>query len=195
MGRVSDGNDIAVQDDFVSREHARFTRAGRGYVLRDLGSANGTSVNGERILEHPVTSGDLVRFGTVEFEYFGPPPMIHQPLDPKRKRQLILGSVGVAGLLMLLFVVKLAAHDNQTEQPPPTTATQDEIAEAERHVGLAKDERREEGWERSLKEYQEAIRLDPINLDARKGLKEVEKEIQMKQDVRPRQTAGRRGSG
>jgi pSer/pThr/pTyr-binding forkhead associated (FHA) protein/tetratricopeptide (TPR) repeat protein len=181
VGRVADGNDIAIQDDSVSREHARFTRAGRGYVLRDLSSANGTSVNGERILERPVASGDLVRFGTVEFEYFGPPPIIHQPLDPKRKRQLILGSVGVAGVLMLLFVLKLAAHEDQLDKPPPTTATQDEIAEAERHVGLAQDERREESWERSLKEYQEAIRLDPINLDARKGLKEVEREIQMKQ--------------
>lgn len=183
VGRVADGNDIAVQDNSVSREHARFTRAGRGYVLRDLGSANGTSVNGERILEHPVTGGDLVRFGTVEFEYFGPPPIVHQPLDPKKKRQLILGSAGLGGLLLLLFVLKLAAPAPGDAPPPPTTATEDAIVEAERHVGLAQDERREENWERSRKEYQEAVQLDPINLDARKGLKEVEKEILMKQTV------------
>ncbi len=179
VGRVSDGNDIAVQDDSVSREHARFTRSGRGYVLRDLGSANGTSVNGERILERPVASGDLVRFGTVEFEYFGPPPIVHQPLDPKRRRQLILGSVGTAGVLLLLAMLKLAAKDNQVEQPKQTTQTEDEILQAERDVGLAQQERREESWERSRKDYQEAIKLDPINLEARKGLKEVEKEIEM----------------
>jgi ABC transport system ATP-binding/permease protein len=183
VGRVAEGNDIAVQDDSVSREHARLTRSGRGYILRDLGSANGTSVNGERILERPIASGDVVRFGTVEFEYFGPPPMIHQPLDPKRKRQLILGSVGAAALFLLLGVLKLAASGPKEEPPAPTTATQDEIADAERHVGMAQDERREEDWERSLKEYQEAIRLDPINMDARKGSKEVEKEIQMKQYI------------
>ena len=79
VGRVQDGNDIPVQDDSISREHARFTRSGRGYVLRDLGSANGTSVNGERILEKPVQTGDLVRFGTIEFEYYGPPPMAAKP--------------------------------------------------------------------------------------------------------------------
>ncbi len=180
VGRVQDGNDIAIQDDSVSREHARFTRAGRGYVLHDLGSANGTSVNGERILERPIQGGDIVRIGTVEFEYFGPAPMLHQPLDPKKKKLLIGGGAGLFTLLLVVGVVKLVASNTDTGGPV-VADNHDPVSEADRHVGMAQDERRDEHWEKALKEYQEAIRLDPINMDARKGLKEVEAEIRMKQ--------------
>jgi hypothetical protein len=54
-------NDIVLGDPEVSRQHARLTRTPGGYVLEDLGSTNGTFVNGERLVSPRVlNSGDLI---------------------------------------------------------------------------------------------------------------------------------------
>lgn len=67
VGRADDA-DLRIADDCASRKHARLsaTRTGGAIVitLSDLGSSNGTFVNGQRILsEHPITAGDLVEIG------------------------------------------------------------------------------------------------------------------------------------
>lgn len=58
--------DIRLQEDTVSRLHAAFLLASQGVVLEDLGSSNGTFVNGEAVTgPRPVAVGDVVRFGAV----------------------------------------------------------------------------------------------------------------------------------
>jgi pSer/pThr/pTyr-binding forkhead associated (FHA) protein len=55
-------------DPQVSREHAVLEHIEQGHtVLRDLGSANGTYVDGERIREKRIRSGQTFRIGTSEF--------------------------------------------------------------------------------------------------------------------------------
>src|SRR3954453_12394705 len=49
LGRA-DSNNLPIKDDAVSRVHASVERMAGQYVLRDLGSSNGTLVNGERII-------------------------------------------------------------------------------------------------------------------------------------------------
>src|SRR5207237_10853656 len=49
LGRA-DSNNLPIKDDAVSRVHASVERIAGQYVLRDLGSSNGTLVNGERII-------------------------------------------------------------------------------------------------------------------------------------------------
>jgi predicted component of type VI protein secretion system len=57
-------NDIVLGDAEVSRTHARLTRTPGGYVLEDLGSTNGSFVNGERLIAPRVLNpGDLIGFG------------------------------------------------------------------------------------------------------------------------------------
>ena len=67
IGR-EDGCDLFLNDMTVSRIHARLTLAADGWMLADLGSTNGTRVNGWRVRE-PVTirPGDRVRFGGAAF--------------------------------------------------------------------------------------------------------------------------------
>jgi hypothetical protein len=69
----------ADQDLDVSARHASITLAGKLYVLRDLGSTNGTLVNGQRLTgDHVLASKDIIQFGTsgprVEFASIPDPP-------------------------------------------------------------------------------------------------------------------------
>ena len=65
IGR-SPSSDIVVDEPYVSASHARFTLQGPALVLEDLGSTNGTMVNGH-IIEQPVTlrENDEVQVGDV----------------------------------------------------------------------------------------------------------------------------------
>lgn len=56
-------SDIFLDDITVSRRHAEFIRQGGGYLVRDVGSLNGTYVNRERIDEGTLRNGDEVQIG------------------------------------------------------------------------------------------------------------------------------------
>lgn len=68
-------NDIVIADAEVSRQHARINRTPGGYVFEDLGSTNGSFINGERLVAPRVLNqGDLIGLGenvTVTFEASG----------------------------------------------------------------------------------------------------------------------------
>jgi pSer/pThr/pTyr-binding forkhead associated (FHA) protein len=62
-------NDLQVNSTSVSREHAELARASGGFQLRDLGSTNGTAVNGREITEAVLQDGDAVRIADVELTF------------------------------------------------------------------------------------------------------------------------------
>src|SRR5512136_3098804 len=60
LGREA-GNEIVIEDPQVSRRHATLTRQGATYVLEDIGSTNGTYVNGKRVTAPVLLSnGDMI---------------------------------------------------------------------------------------------------------------------------------------
>jgi len=65
-------NQIVIDDAVVSREHAAILQVGNDHIVEDLGSANGTMVNGtivpRRILQH----GDVMDFGQFQLRYLNP---------------------------------------------------------------------------------------------------------------------------
>jgi hypothetical protein len=65
IGRLST-NDVVLADPNVSRRHAELRRDGDQWVISDLGSTNGTLVNGKLAREHVLTEGDRIAFGTSE---------------------------------------------------------------------------------------------------------------------------------
>ncbi len=62
MGRDA-SNAVQLHDTEASRQHAEIRRCDGGYLLVDLNSSNGTFVNGERVAEHRLASGDQVQLG------------------------------------------------------------------------------------------------------------------------------------
>jgi pSer/pThr/pTyr-binding forkhead associated (FHA) protein len=60
--------DLTIADTTVSREHAAFVLRGDTWWVVDLGSTNGTRVNGLRTSEQPLGRGDRIEFGDVVVE-------------------------------------------------------------------------------------------------------------------------------
>jgi pSer/pThr/pTyr-binding forkhead associated (FHA) protein len=63
--------EIFLHDVTVSRRHSEFRREGGEFLLRDLGSLNGTYVNGDRVEEKDLDSGDEVQIGRFKLLYIG----------------------------------------------------------------------------------------------------------------------------
>lgn len=68
LGRMSD-SDVVVADPRASRRHAEVRPAGHGFALVDLGSMNGTTVNGASVREHPLEDGDEIRIGSTVLRF------------------------------------------------------------------------------------------------------------------------------
>ncbi len=63
--------DISIADPLMSRRHARLLTSPTGGRIIDLGSDNGTFVNGQRITDSPLTEGDLIEMGKSQFVLTG----------------------------------------------------------------------------------------------------------------------------
>ena len=126
IGRAP-GNDLIVEDADVSRSHARLVRSGNEWVLEDLGSANGTFVNGQRISgAGPAdrrgrrslwatmsSSACRARLSRLPTRPAPPAP----PPGRKGGFPWLLAGIAVGGLLLLLVLAGLAAYVVLSRRP------------------------------------------------------------------------------
>jgi hypothetical protein len=69
LGRSSE-NDIVVEDSDASRRHALFLRTAEGHQVQDLGTANGTQVNGSPLGDpHQLQNKDVVKVGEIQITF------------------------------------------------------------------------------------------------------------------------------
>lgn len=68
LGRADD-NDIVLQHESISSHHAQLRLVGGAYHLLDLGSTNGTFLEGEPVTEAPLAHGASITFGQVPADY------------------------------------------------------------------------------------------------------------------------------
>jgi diguanylate cyclase (GGDEF)-like protein len=76
--------DIHIIDEGISRRHAEVMQEGDRVFVRDLGSTNGTFLNGHRINEHPLKDGDKIQVGSTTILKF----TFHDSLDESFQRQM-----------------------------------------------------------------------------------------------------------
>ena len=68
IGRASD-NDVIVDDPMVSRHHCQLKLQHGAYGFADLGSRNGSTVNGQPVSQIALGPGDVIRIGDTEIEF------------------------------------------------------------------------------------------------------------------------------
>jgi pSer/pThr/pTyr-binding forkhead associated (FHA) protein len=143
LGRASD-NVIVLDDGSASGHHAQLKLAGGVYHLKDLGSTNGTRVNGNPTSEARLRDGDKLRFGGVEAVFRSDQPAGAQPLPEadqpvlaaaesshrpddfadaspfprKRKQKDPLGAAVLAFFVLALLVFGFAVSQVLLLQPP-----------------------------------------------------------------------------
>ena len=80
VGRAPN-SDIPIFDPTISRRHAEVECGDAGFAIRDLGSSNGTYVNGEKVTHRAIAPGDVLTFGKVSFRVTEAPDL---PTPPPR---------------------------------------------------------------------------------------------------------------
>jgi pSer/pThr/pTyr-binding forkhead associated (FHA) protein len=120
LGRHADC-DIRLNNEGISRRHAEIVVTGDGLLVRDIGSSNGTFVNGEKIEEKTLKVGDEVRFDALRFLVQNPAlpeQPKHAATQPASKQQAATtaqpapatgGSASGAGKWVFTLVVLAAA--------------------------------------------------------------------------------------
>ena len=142
FGRASDC-DVVITDSSVSRNHAEMIRAEGGYIVKDLRSSNGVFVNGKKVQEHYLVSGDVFTMGNHAYRYIEVESAAvnysrHSQMDGtipgisssssgdivvpgssssggvKKKRIILYGIVG--GVFVLLLIVLMASGDDKDKK-------------------------------------------------------------------------------
>ena len=94
VGRV-EGNDIVLDHQSVSGSHGELILRGHQDVyIRDLGSTNGSYIDGKKVAESPVQPGEVITFGEVQLKLEGARKM--QSHDKHLEQGVKLGDLGAA---------------------------------------------------------------------------------------------------
>jgi pSer/pThr/pTyr-binding forkhead associated (FHA) protein len=128
IGRSTDCQWV-ISSGAVSRRHARITRRAGDITVEDLGSSNGTFVNGER-LSGPKTlrDQDAVKFGSVEGHFFAP-PAIHEA----DATIAISGEEQATILAPPTMVIPPPVAESLPESPTPEEKPASELSHATTH--------------------------------------------------------------
>ncbi len=149
IGRALD-NHVVLLDDAVTSYHARIFEKPDGYYMEDLGSHNGTFVQGAKITSDKLGASAKIRIGITTLQF--------KIVDKvQRKKLMVRGILGVMGVLLLLLIAKLLLPDNQAG---PLTQKGRELF-------------RGRNFAEARKMYEAALAENPEYAPAREALKEV----------------------
>jgi pSer/pThr/pTyr-binding forkhead associated (FHA) protein/tetratricopeptide (TPR) repeat protein len=172
---------LVIEDPSVSRQHARLSVEAGKFTVIDMRSSNGTFVNGQRVEQALLRSGDMVRFGNLEFRFTYGKALGRAPM-PRKKKLLLFGGGGLVFLLLVMVVAKNcggpppAPVSDEPEEGPRTEVIVDQL------IRQAKGYLDEDPMDlrAALDAVQKCLDLDPINKDCRRLRTEVEDETAAK---------------
>lgn len=110
--------EVAISDLKMSRRHAELRQTPHGFVIQDLGSANGLVVNGQQLKEWHLKPGDKVGLGTSVFEFF-PATASLKVVNQQPERMASAVGTGASGLTQF---IKTQASAAGALNPPAQSA-------------------------------------------------------------------------
>ncbi len=131
IGRDS-SSALRLTDKGVNDRHAAIERGTDGYYVRDLGSANGVRVNGQRITDQRLTTGDEIEVGGVRlaFEIVHEPPPGRRALDPLQLVAVCAVALVIAGQGVLFGWIFSQPHPRRGRTDIVKSARQQRAAAA-----------------------------------------------------------------
>jgi len=179
-------NDIVLDDTTVSRRHATVTRKPGGFELADLGSTNGTYVNGGRVRK-PIAlkGGDEIKFGSVRMAFVDAIEFVPAARAPGRLARglAVLAAIFIAGFAVVRYrsAIMAAASaivgsiSSRRSSPAPSAANTQSAAVSTQSVStnseatavstpapLANPAAAAPDWLRRVNYYRAMVKLPPI---------------------------------
>src|SRR5687767_1341648 len=132
VGRAPN-SDIPIFDPTISRRHAEVECGDDGFAIRDLGSSNGTYVNGERVTHRAIAPGDVLTFRETQAPDLPAPPPRTSPAHPTpesgpRSSGTIRRQLSASGTRGLL--------SSRLRGPDITASPTDDASQDERRLAL-----------------------------------------------------------
>jgi adenylate cyclase len=93
-------SDVPIYDPTISRKHAEISLTSAGVRVKDLGSSNGTFLNGAKITEGDAGASDVITFGKVAFKVAEVAPPSHRPATPSSQVSADFGSRSPGGTIV-----------------------------------------------------------------------------------------------
>ena len=167
VGRAAE-NQLVLDDPSLSRKHARMRGMGRRLEVEDLGSSNGTFVNGRKVGRATAGPGDTIRFGELSFRIEDERGM-GKPGGQMSGGTLFAIIAGSGATLIILVTAAIVL----VRKPVPVQASGKEAIakiakQAEQHLKTGKQNFAEKKWSDAKGELDAAIELDPANVEARR---------------------------
>ncbi|RME20102.1 MAG: FHA domain-containing protein, partial [Deltaproteobacteria bacterium] len=209
MGRGVD-NDLVFPDIACSRKHAVIQREGEAYVIKDLGSGNGTIVNGRKVQQAVLNDGDEIKMGNTVLQFLLPEAKVqHRPAlsttasapmpagglagwleralpDPRTRKLVAFGGGGVVALLLVLIVVKIASSGGGDEHKQPTKEQLQAQMQKQfqQHFEAAKNFIKEKDYKNAFLEIQLGLKIRPDSTLLKQYKEHVELEMKSSSNIK-----------
>lgn len=172
---------LVIDDPSISRLHARVTVRGSSAQLVDMRSSNGCFVNNKRVESAELKSGDVVRFGNMEFKYVYGAVVSKGALALKRRRLMLVAAGSLVGIFFIIAIGAKMCADGEGQGPVATADMDDEIpleVRVDQHLKAAQAimETDDVDWKQADREVQAALDLHPISAEARNMKKRIQEE-------------------
>lgn len=161
-------NRIVLEDASISRRHAKLRRCGPLMLeVEDLGSSNGTYLNGEKLTRGMAKPGDQLRFGDLCFRLQGESPATAWTGIPARQRYGLFAAASLT-LLLLGTTVVLWRHLPRPVRTSGQAAIERIVAQAASGLQRGRELLEKGRYDDAKLALDQAIDLDPASLEARR---------------------------
>jgi pSer/pThr/pTyr-binding forkhead associated (FHA) protein len=170
VGRALD-NEIVFDDPSLSRKHARLSREGPGrIVLEDLGSSNGSYINGRKMTRGAAGTGDTLQFGDLMFRVEGAELSGTSAVmaGSSRGQVVALLAGGAVCFVVLVGMIISLLKKPPVVQAPGKDAIAKYSAKADLHLRQGRALYRERKYSEAKVELDAALDADPASLEARR---------------------------